>query len=173
VEIDPAPAQALFASIRGDGAIQANATPAPTQQPNDLIVRPSRIRLKVLNGSGVNGIARQAGDALAELGFVIRDTGDADATSYTQTIVRHGPTKADSARTVAAAIPGSSIQLDQTLGSTIEVVIGSQYSGVRPVTVATAAPSATASPAGGATPTATPSPLRTTTAADEPACGKK
>jgi LCP family protein required for cell wall assembly len=164
---DEAGYKALFGSIRGDDApIQAGATPAPTQPPNDLIVRPSRIRLKVLNGSGVNGIARTAADDLAELGFVIRGTGDADATTYTQTIVRHGPSKADSARTVAAALPGSAIQLDQTLGSTIEVIVGAQYGGVRPVTISSATPTPTAEPT--AAPSTTPSPLQTTTAADEP-----
>ena len=166
VEIDRPAADALFASIRGDDAIKVGATPAPTQQPNDLIVRPSKIRLKVLNGSGVNGAARRAADDLAGLGFVIRDTGPADATTYTQTIVRHGPSKADSARTVAAALPGSAIQLDQTLGSTIEVIVGTQYDGVRPVTIAS--PTVSATPSAVATPTATPSPLKTTTAADEP-----
>jgi LCP family protein required for cell wall assembly len=162
VELNLDAAKTLFDSIRADDAITANATPAPTAQPNDLIVKPSRIRLKVLNGSGVSGAARKAADDLAAIGFVIRDTGDADASSYTQTIVRYGPSKADSARTVAAALPGSQLQLDQTLGSTIEVVIGSQYSGARPVTVASASPTT------GPTPTSTPSPLRTTTAADEP-----
>ena len=166
VEIDRPAAQALFASIRGDDAIEVGATPAPTEQPSDLIVRPSRIRLRVLNGSGVNGAARDAAEALEELGFQIRTTGDADSTSYTQTIVRHGPSKADSARTVAAAIPGSSLQLDQTLGSTIEVIVGSEWQGVRPVTVSS--PTASESPSPGATPTSTPSPLKTTTAADEP-----
>jgi LCP family protein required for cell wall assembly len=165
VELNMDAARSLFDSIRADDApITAGASPAPTAQPNDLIVRPSRIRLKVLNGTGVNGTARKAADELAGVGFVIRGTGDADSSSYTQTIVRHGPSKADSARTVAAAIPGAQIQLDQTLGSTIEVVIGSEYAGVREVVVSTP----TATPTQVATPTATPSPLKTTTAADEP-----
>lgn len=163
VEINRPAAAALFDSIRADDAIQAGATPAPTAAPSDLIVRPSRIRLRVLNGTGVDGAARRAATELADLGFVIRATGTADASGYTETIVRHGPSKADSARTVAAAIPGAQLQLDQTLGSTIEVIIGTSYAGVRPVTIASARPT---TPTG--TATATPSPLKTTTAADEP-----
>ena len=158
---DEAGYAALFGSIRNDDAIQAGASPAPTQPPNDLIVRPSRIRLRVLNGNGQNGAAGKAAQDLAAVGFQIRATGDADASTYARTIVRYGPSKADSARTVAAAIPGSSLQLDQTLGSVIEVVIGSDYTGARPVTVN---PSA-------APPSPTPSPIRslpTSTAADEP-----
>ena len=164
VELDRPAAQALFDSIKADDAIQANATPAPTKPPEDLIVRPSRIRLRVLNGNGLDGAAGAAADDLAEVGFQIVKTGDADSEGYEQTIVRHGPSKADSARTTAAAIPGSSLQLDQTLGSVVEVIVGRNYTGARPVTIS----SPTSSPTATASPTSTPSRLRTTTAADEP-----
>jgi len=159
---DEAGYASLFGSIRADDAIQAAATPAPSQPPNDLIVRPSRIRLRVLNGNGGPGAARAAADDLARVGFNIVKTGDADSSAYVSTVVRYGPSKADSARTVAAAIPGSSLQLDQTLGSTLEVVIGSNYGGARDVVVS----SPTAAP-----PSASPSDdrhLATSTAADEP-----
>jgi LCP family protein required for cell wall assembly len=164
VELDLPQAQALFDSIKADSAIQANATPAPTKPPNDLIVAPANIRLRVLNGNGVTGAAGRAAGELRTVGFQIVATGDADSSGYATTIVRHGPSKADSARTVAAAIPGSSLQLDQTLGSVLEVVVGTNYTGTRPVTVSPP----TARPTPTATPTATPSPLPTTTAADEP-----
>ncbi len=164
VELDKEADDALFAAIRADDAIEAGATPAPSQQPSDLIVAPSHIRLRVLNGNGTPGSARQAASDLAAVGFQIVRTGDADSESYAETIVRYGPSKADSARTVAAAIPGSSLQLDQTLGSTIEVVVGQNYSGARPVSVS----SPTSTPSAPASPTSSASPLKTTTAADEP-----
>ena len=166
VELDRPAAAALFESIKADDAISAGATPAPTQPPSDLFVPPDRIRLRVLNGNGLPGAAGQAAEDLRGVGFQIVATGDADASSYETTIVRHGPSKADSARTTAAAIPGASLQLDQTLGSVVEVVIGRNYAGARQVTITprTATPSSPAV----ATPTATPSPLKTTTAADEP-----
>jgi LCP family protein required for cell wall assembly len=166
VELDREADAALFSAIRADDAIQAGASPAPSKPPSDLIVRPDRIRLRVLNGNGRTGAARQAADDLAGVGFGIVTTGDADSTSYAQTIVRYGPSKADSARTVAAAIPGSSLQLDQTLGSTIEVVVGANYSGARPVTIAPRPSTPTTAPT--ARPSGTRSPLKTTTAADEP-----
>jgi LCP family protein required for cell wall assembly len=167
VELDRDADAALFASIRADDAIQAGAKPAPSQPPSDLIVRPSRIYLRVLNGNGSNGAAKQAADDLAAQGFNIVTTGDADSTSYAQTIVRYGPAKADSARTVAAAIPGAALQLDQTLGSTIEVVVGANYAGARPVTIASPTAPPTAQP-GTPRPTPSASPFKTTTAADEP-----
>ncbi|HWL38276.1 MAG TPA: LCP family protein [Frankiaceae bacterium] len=164
VELDRPAAQALFDSIKRDDAISAGATPAPTKPPSDLFVRPERISLRVLNGNGIAGAAGAAAEDLREVGFTIAGTGDADASSYEQTIVRHGPSKADSARTTAAAIPGASLQLDQTLGSVVEVVVGENYTGARPVVVS----SPTAAPPSSGAPTASPSPLKTTTAADEP-----
>jgi LCP family protein required for cell wall assembly len=161
VDLDRVADQALFDAIKRDDAISAGASPAPSQPPNDLFVHPERIRLRVLNGNGVDGAAAKAAEDLRGVGFQIVGTGPADSFGYAQTIVRYGPNKADSARTTAAAIPGAALQLDQTLGSVVEVVLGTNYSGARPVVIA----SPTAAPSG---PTATPSPLKTTTAADEP-----
>ncbi|MCA1824491.1 MAG: LCP family protein [Mycobacteriales bacterium] len=140
---DPA-AASLFATIRNDEAVTANASPAPAAPPTDLVVRPGSIRVRVLNGTGTSGIARRAADDLARVGFQIRDTGNADAPSYAETIVRYGPSRADSARTLQAAVVNSRLQLDQSLGRTLELVIGTNYQGVRPVTVGPRAPTTTA-----------------------------
>ncbi len=156
VRLDEVAGRALYDAIRNDDALPG-ATPAPAKQPTDLTILPSRIRLRVLNGNGVPGQARSAAGELAGLGFQIRGTADADATTYQQTVVRYGPSRADSVRTVAAAIPGSAIQLDQSLGGVIEVVVGSSYAGVRPVTISAQQPPAKA-PA-----------IPTSTAADQPA----
>lgn len=128
----------LWQALRDDG-------PIPGAQELDadgpaLIVAPAAIRLRVLNGTGTSGLAKQAGDALAGIGFRVRGVGDADATSYTSTVVRHGVDRADSARTVAAAVPNARTQVDASLGSTLEVVVGSDFAGVVPVTVAAQAP---------------------------------
>ena len=65
----------------------------------------------------------------------------------TQTTITYGPDKADSARTLAAALPGSVVQEDPSLDRTLEVVVGSGYTGAKAVTVTgTPAPSSSASP---------------------------
>ena len=66
----------------------------------------------------------------------------------------HGPDRADSARTVAAAIPGAVTQLDPTLEIALEVVVGRSYAGVVPVTVTGGGPAAPA-PAPSASPVVT------------------
>ena len=64
----------------------------------------------------------------------------------TQTTVFYGPSKADSAKTLAAAIPGAVLQEDPNLTRTLEVVVGSGYTGAHAVTVTGGTPTATASP---------------------------
>ena len=80
-------------------------------------------------------------------------------TGATGTVVRYGPSKTDSARTVVAAIPGATLEAAPELGNVLEVVVGSSYTGVKPVTVTPAKPSA--APAASATP-------KVVTALDDP-----
>jgi len=99
-------------------------------------VPPSSIRVNVLNGTGTQGKAAETGQALRGVGFIIGQVTNADSKDYAETIVRHGPARADSARTVAAAIPGSKLELDPALGNRVVVVVGQNYKGVRAVKVA-------------------------------------
>jgi hypothetical protein len=107
-----------------------------------LIVPPGAVRVKVYNGSGINGLGRKADGELAAVGFQTVGTPETRGTGASKTVVLYGPDKADSARTLAAAIPGSTTQLDPSLGRVLQVVIGSEYKGVQPVKV-TRAPSGT------------------------------
>lgn len=145
---DQSAAEELFRAVRTDDAIPG-ASPAPSVQPGDLVVPPARVRVRVLNGSGATGAANKAAEDLRRVGFVVVDTGNADAASYRDTVVRFGSDRADSARTLAAALPGSKLQPDESLGSTVELVVGSSYAGARSVTVSTA-------PAPGPGPAASP-----------------
>jgi hypothetical protein len=56
------------------------------------------------------------------------------------TVVRYGPLRSDSARTLAAAVPGAKLQLDQSFGSGLQLIVGSNFHGVQRVAVATTAP---------------------------------
>jgi LCP family protein required for cell wall assembly len=158
---DQAAAQALFASVRTDDAIPG-ASPAPTAAPTDLIVPPEQIRVRVLNGSTAAGLATKAVSDLRAVGFGILGTGNADSDHYPDTVVRYGPTRADSAKTLAAAIPGSKLQPDESLGSGLDLVVGASYAGARAVAVSPGTP---APPPGNA-----PAKPPVTTAAQDP-CG--
>ncbi len=155
VILDDVAGAALWRALRDDGPIPGARPPDVGAPP--LTVAPTGIRVRVLNGAGTPGLARRAAEALGKAGFRVRGVGDADASTYAETVVRHGVERADSARTVAAALPGSRMQVDATLGSVVEVVIGSDYTGVTPVTVATQAPR----------PGIAPAPFETRTAAED------
>jgi LCP family protein required for cell wall assembly len=146
VLIDQAKADELFSQIRQD---IPPGTPAPKPSTSagvaPLIVRPGAIRVHVYNGSGINGLGRKADGDLANIGFQTVGTPETRGSGATATVIRYGPTKADSARTVAAAIPGATLQAAPDLGNVLEVVVGSTYNGAQPVTVTGSAPATTPS----------------------------
>ena len=160
VLIDQEKAETLFDGIRRD---VPPGTPAPkptgaaaANQP--LSVAPGAIRVMVFNGSGINGLGRKADGELAAVGFQTVGTPETRGEGAQTTTVLYGPDKADSARTLAAAIPGSTVQLDPALGRVLQVVIGANYTGAKPVKI-TRAPSAN--------PAASPTP-KVMTALDDP-----
>lgn len=99
-----------------------------------LTVAPSSILVTVLNGSGVAGRAGETSQVLASAGFVIVNVGDADRPDYTRTQVRYAPGSLESARTVAAALPGSELVEDAN-ATTVTIVLGQDFTGVTDVTV--------------------------------------
>jgi hypothetical protein len=136
VLLDEQKADELFEAVRRDipPATPEPAAPPPTPE-EALIVAPESIRVKVLNGAGISGLGRQAAGDLEGVGFQIVGAPENRGTSQQGTVVLHGPDRADSARTLAAAIPGATTELDPSLTRTLEVVVGASYDGTRPVTV--------------------------------------
>ena len=159
LQLDEQADEALFSALRAD---RAPGSPAKADAGGQkLTVRPSAIRVRVYNGSGVAGLARRAFNDLGGLGFATTGTPTNRGTGASKTTIFYGPSKADSARTLAAAIPGAVLQQDDSLTRTLEVVVGSSYSGAKAVTV-TGTPRPSASPSSGVT-------IRT--AQDDPCAG--
>ncbi len=135
VLIDQAEADILFGAIQRD---EAPGTPEPKPTgaaAGPLTVPPGAIRVQVYNGSGINGLGRKAAGQLSALGFATVGTPQTKGTDATKTTVLYGPDKADSARTLAAAIPGATAQLDPALGRVLQVVLGTEFSGTKAVKV--------------------------------------
>jgi len=129
----------LFDQLRQDRAPNSPAAPAKAAPPAaPLIVAPTAIGVRVFNGSGIPGLGRKAATALATLGFHVSGAATTHGTGGTQTTISYGPAKADSARTLAAALPGSVLTPDPTLSRTLQVVIGSSYTNTHPVTISSA-----------------------------------
>jgi len=130
VKWDPVKSKRLFHDLTEDQPItKASKKPKVT-------IAPSNISLEVLNSTDKNGFAAAAADDLARLGFRISRTGNSPkGADASHTVVRYGPDRADSARTVAAAIPGATLKLDDSFGSGLQVQLGTNYSGARKVHV--------------------------------------
>lgn len=160
--VDEPKADALFAQLRRDGP-GSSPTATPTPAGPRLIVAPSAITVKVYNGTSTAGLATKASEDLRAVGFNVLSPGTR-STGATSTVVRYGPTRADSARTLAAAVPGALLVQDDSLGRTLELVVGSSYAGARAVSVSR--PTAGSSPSSAPTATASASAPPVNTAQD-------
>jgi LCP family protein required for cell wall assembly len=139
-------AHALWQALRTDGPLPGTELkPKPSASPSasPLVVAPSAIHVRVLNGTGKPGIAHKVASDLANRGYVIDGVGDAESSSYAQTTVRYGVDRVQSSQTLAASVPGSVRSQDGTLGTTLELIVGSDYNGTTAVTISTPSPTPT------------------------------
>jgi len=131
---DPVQSKTLWHDFRQDKSIK-NVIGNTHKK---LTVAPSSISLKVLNATNQNGLASTVASALAGVGFPTPSTGNAPSGSDPKhTVVLYGATRADSAKTVAAAVPGATMKEDDSLGNGIELIVGSNYSSVKSVKIST------------------------------------
>jgi LCP family protein required for cell wall assembly len=133
---------------------------APGKVPN---IPPSSIRVRVLNGSGAEGQAREVSKALQDVGFSIAGIGQSTSFKNTATVLRYAPSQRDKALVVQSKIQGEiTLQEDTTLrgGTDVVVVTGGSFAGVVGATPASTLPTTTAKPgkAGATTTTAKPAP---------------
>ncbi|MEA3217137.1 MAG: hypothetical protein QOJ19_3293 [Acidimicrobiia bacterium] len=132
--------------------------PMPGQAPADAgkdatssTLHPSKVSVRVLNGTGIDGQAGQVAGGLQEYGFVVTEVGDAGTAAQTRTTLRFGPGNRPLAELVAKELKGS-VQLkeDAASGPSVVLVTGADFGGVIPAPAAastTAAPTTTVPPA--------------------------
>jgi LCP family protein required for cell wall assembly len=138
----------LFGDIKHDQPVikpQPTASASTSQGPQ-LTVPPDKISVRVWNGAGTRGLAAQAATDLRKAGFGATVVpGTYKKTGLTTTLIQYGPARADSAKTLAAALPGAKLKEVASLGSGIQVIVGSDWNGAKKVKVTTATPSTPAS----------------------------
>ena len=137
----------VWRSLRFDQPLPGKG-PAPTSTASTtpsgppLVTPPEKVSVQVLNGSGVKGAASKLAEQLSAVGFNVVGVGDASHTGYTTTTVLHDPAYDESGRTLGAAIPGSTVTADASLGSTLQVIVGTDD----PTAVAVKVTGSTSSP---------------------------
>lgn len=121
-------ADAIWTAIKADRPLQPTTKPSPTPtstSQSPLTVRPDEISVRIVNDSGTEGLAVQAGEALSVQGFQVAGYGNGAPGETEGTVVRHSPGRLGAARTVAAAFPGATLKEDDSLGSEVVVHLGS------------------------------------------------
>jgi LCP family protein required for cell wall assembly len=159
--VDHAKAAPILERLRAFGPEQE-----PLPVPPDLV--PAEVRVKVLNGSGVDGEASAVMEDLADAGFQRVDPpANADSSDYEETVVRFGAGNRAKAQLVAAYLGTRNLSGRRNVrGADVTVVIGSDFDEVRtpitipPTTTTVASPETTAPEANpGETAPAAPRPV--------------
>uniref|UniRef100_UPI000AA10B63 LCP family protein n=1 Tax=Streptomyces odonnellii TaxID=1417980 RepID=UPI000AA10B63 len=157
VKWDPVKSKALFRALREDRPLTGRksrpeqesvsrpvASTASGQhgsgqygsgQPTALVeVAPEQIRVQVYNATRKDGLGRRADDALRATGFATTGSPlNADERDLARTVVQYDPRWDRSAKSLAAALPGSELRPSRQQGPTLKVMIGTDYRAVTPV----------------------------------------
>jgi LCP family protein required for cell wall assembly len=126
------------------------ASGAGEQPPANML--PASVRVRVLNGSGIGGLAGKTATSLSSFGFQDVATGDADSFKYAQTVIKYGKGQRDKALLLQSFLPaGAQLQEDTTLTVDAVLILGRDFAGVtKPAapgaTATTAAPATTSPP---------------------------
>ena len=157
---DDAPTATSTATLPPSASLPSGAGP--------VTVAPNQILVNVENGAGVNGLASRVTTALSGQGFQTGTPGPADGTTYVKSEILYAPKDKVSAYTVAAAVPGSILKEDTSATNGIVLIVGANYTTVRPVTLGKGV--ATPTPASPVTPNASPTPSTDTAASASNRC---
>ena len=114
-----------------------NDTAFPNKGNGDTIltVKPSSIRVNVLNGTTTPGLAKKVAKDLKAQGFRVQDVSTADTTDYTTTTVQYDPAYDKSANTLVAATNATTSTPMPKQGAALTLIIGQDWTGVSPVQI--------------------------------------
>src|SRR5665213_378654 len=129
-DIDTAKSTALFQSLAVDAPVVLPSAP-PTPAPVPLTVAVSAVHVEVFNGGGLTGLAGKAASDLRKLGFSLVGTPADRITGASASVIQYGPTQAEAARTLQAAVPGSTLQANPQLNTTLQLIVGKSYNGAQ------------------------------------------
>lgn len=109
-------------------------------------VAPEQVHVQVFNAAGVAGLGARVDAELRRAGFATTGApSNAPAgTPAGRTVIRYDPHWAESARTLAGAVPTAELTPVPGLGAILQVYAGTDHPAAGPTTAAAAGPSATA-----------------------------
>ena len=153
----------VFRAIARDMSLpKVSTTPEPsaTGGAQVLTTSPGNVNVKVLNGSGVSSLAREAAAGLTSRGFNVTGTGDAPNFAYTKSVIEYSAT-ADmpAVNTLRKELTNvTSLLVPSIAPGTVDLILGSDFNGLRQNPQVTATSTTRASQASsGASPSASAS----------------
>ncbi|MYT81234.1 transcriptional attenuator, LytR family [Streptomyces sp. MnatMP-M77] len=138
VRWDAAKAKKLFQALREDKPL-APAEPKPAAGPKEpaatlVDVAPQQVRVQVYNGTPKDGLGRTVDQALRATGFATTEAPlNGEARELKRTLVEYDPRWDRSAKSLAAALPGSELKAVKGQGPQLKVTVGSDFTEVRRV----------------------------------------
>jgi LCP family protein required for cell wall assembly len=133
VSVNTVQAAPIWSAMANDTAWPPKGA-GDTEQPL-LKTPPSVIHVNVLNGTGVKGKAKEVAKALRKAGYVVEQVGNADVTGVTATSVEYDPAYDQSAKTLIYAANATTSDTKKGQGKTLNLIVGTDWAGVRPVTI--------------------------------------
>jgi hypothetical protein len=154
----------VFGAIARDMTVPKVATTpgaSSTGGAQVLTTSPGNVKVQVLNGSGVTRVASQAAAGLISRGFDVTGTGDAPHFAYTKSVIEYS-TAADmpAVNTLMKQLTNvTSLQVPSLTPGTVDLILGSDFTGLAPQSPQATTTSATGSPqaSSGASPSASAS----------------
>ncbi|WP_343239778.1 LCP family protein, partial [Streptomyces sp. SID9913] len=132
---DPEKSEHIFDALRRDKPLSLPRTKDGGAQ--RVAVDPAQIRVQVENGTATAGLGRRVDAALAATGFATtRAPANARDRDVKRTVVVYDPRWDRSAKSLAAALPGSELRAVKGQGATLKVIAGADFEKVRKVRAA-------------------------------------
>jgi hypothetical protein len=137
-------ANTLFHAIAHDTSIpkSAKSSTAPSS------TSPSDVQVDVENGSGLNGVAKQAANALTSRGFKVIKTGNAPNFDYTSNIIEYATSSDMTEVNTLKAQLGAGVQVQEEANlspGTVYLILGSSFNGLTSTVSKTHSPSPSSS----------------------------
>ncbi|MED7823009.1 LCP family protein [Streptomyces chiangmaiensis] len=137
VKWDDPKARALFQSLRDDKPLAPSRPKTKSPTVVSVDVPPQQIQVQVENGTPTEGLGRRVDDGLSASGFhTTRRPANATDRSVRRTVVVYDPRWDRSAKSLAAALPGSELRPTPGQGPTLKVIAGTDFTQVQRVKVA-------------------------------------
>lgn len=99
---------------------------------NNETLKPSQVKVNVLNGTNVPGLAGKTKEGLDKLGFKVTGTGNSYDLYENDAKITAGPTGITAAYTLALAFKNPVIILDSRVKDDVSVVLGKNFANLTP-----------------------------------------